>query len=490
VAAGLADLAKTLDDRTPRRLRARWVVQATLELQTAAHLGGEPTDGTLDAPILRDRLEDLPLLTGTSLAGALRSHLTDVLGGYGCDGHPRVQALFGMERGQNEGDQSPLIVFDSLGSLPGGATEVRDGVAVDPATGTAQEHKKFDLELLPAGTIFPLRVELLVPERHDRRDEEALLGLLAATLGGLRPAGGVTLGKRGSRGLGEVACRGWCAGRFDLSDAAGWLAWLASDHDAPLPASTQEAEDPIAALRRAAGDLDIPNVGDERTRVVMEASLRLRGPLLIRSPGTDPAAPDVAHLTSAERPILPGTSLAGALRTRLLRIARLVREQQQDGDRWVGRLLGPRHQAGAIQRPGDLWASRLRIAERPIADGRRVRASRVRIDRFTQGVVAGALFDEEPQDGGATTIRLELRDPEQGEVGLLLLGLKDLLDGDLPLGGTTAAGRGVVEGTLTVTLQDGAALHLRPGGADDPRSLERANEWIDEFHKAAAVVRP
>jgi len=76
----------------------------------------------------------------------------------------------------------------------------------------------------------------------------------------------------------------------------------------------------------------------------------------------------------------------------------------------------------------------------------------VAIDRFTQGVVPTALFDEQPYVGGTVHLRFELRNPRDGEIGLLLLVLKDLLTGQLPIGGTSSVGRGVLVGRrMTMT---------------------------------------
>src|SRR5690606_6799699 len=128
--------------------------------------------------------------------------------------------------------------------------------------------------------------------------------------------------------------------------------------------------------------------------------------------------------------ILPGTSLAGVLRSQTLRIARLVRRRQGDGDRWVDRLFGPRFE-GQRPPPGfELFASRLRVGEAVIEGGLSRRQTRVVIDRFTQGVIPTALFDEAVQGGGSVQVRLEIRDPKPGELGLLVLVLKDLLSGE------------------------------------------------------------
>ncbi len=75
--------------------------------------------------------------------------------------------------------------------------------------------------------------------------------------------------------------------------------------------------------------------------------------------------------------------------------------------------------------------------------------NRVSIDRFTGGTRDGALFNEQPLFGGAqslVTVDLQLENPQEYEIGLLLLLLKDLWTGDLPLGGEISVGRGRLRG--------------------------------------------
>lgn len=164
-----------------RALQARWSILATLELKSAAHLGSGSEGSNVDMALLRDQSSGLPLLTGTSIAGSLRSYLADRVMGYRQDeAAGEMDTLFGGTRGDERGDQSALITFDCIGQLPAGfGVEVRDGVTLDPTRGTAAEHFKYDLEALPPGTEFPLRFELLI----DRdANEELLIPQLAAAL--------------------------------------------------------------------------------------------------------------------------------------------------------------------------------------------------------------------------------------------------------------------------------------------------------------------
>lgn len=489
----------TLDDAMPGRgLLARWVVRGTLTLVSAMHLGAESTE-RVDMPVLRDPLDGRPLLPGTTLAGALRNALADRLVGYGKPEPTSVSALFGGERGDDQGAQSPLIVFDSAGELPDDhGIEIRDGVAVAPSTGTAEDHKKYEYEVLPAGTRFPVRVDLLVPaasgdDRDAAQEEQPLLASLAAALEAFSHGHGAFGAKR-TRGLGTVQAT-WAARRFDLDSRPGWLAWLRSDHEQPFTdAAERDIYDALEAAAPAAL-APISAIGDARRRVVIDLDLRIAQDLLVRSPGDEPDAPDVSHLHSGGHAILPGTSLAGVLRAQALRVARQVRRNENDAERWIDRLFGPRFEG---QRPtGALepHASRLRIGEGRIVDSRTQRQARVAIDRFTQGAVDTALFEEQTEVAGHTTARLELRGDEVAELGLVLLALKDLLDGSLAVGGTSSIGRGVLRGSASITWNDGSdkaarTAQLEPGAAPSGDAADEIDEAIRAFHQAEALTPP
>lgn len=486
------------DAMPPRAQTARWVIRGTLTLETALHLGGEGGTERVDMPVLRDPRDGKPLLPGTTFAGALRNALADRLAGYGAAEPSDVTEIFGGSRGDDDGSQSPLIVFDAVGKIPvGRGVEIRDGVAISPATGIAEDHKKYDYEVLPAGTTFPVRVDLVLPvpgtggDTSSPLDEKGLLEDLAATLDAFAH-GQSGFGAKRSRGLGRVRAV-WAAKRFDLGSPEGWIEWVLSDHEAPFAANPDQGSiwDAIEAAAPDLKPLSLP--GDTRTRVVIDLDLGVGHDILVRSPGTDPGAPDVSHLHSGGAAILPGTSVAGVIRTQALRIARLLRDAQQDADLWVDRLFGPRFEG---QRPtGRLRprASRLRIGEARLEESQPQRQTRVAIDRFTGGVVDTALFDEQTELGGRATLRMELRNPEDGELGLVLLVLKDLLGGSLPVGGTSSVGRGVLRGSATVTWHEGdgkapRSATIHPGRQPAGDAAAAIDEAICAFHKAGSLV--
>jgi CRISPR/Cas system CSM-associated protein Csm3 (group 7 of RAMP superfamily) len=186
---------------------------------------------------------------------------------------------------------------------------------------------------------------------------------------------------------------------------------------------------------------------------------------------------------------VPGTSLAGILRHRALRIVNTIAADEETAKCLVDHIFGadtkkpkedykkklkeyekvkktnPNTAPLAKKLP---FASRLEVKETVVNNARPLVQARIKIDRFTGGAYESALFDEASIFGTANkeamelelklrTARLQKEDgnyeEEQetsqrtnGEIGLLLLLLKDLWTGDLPIGGESSIGRGRLKG--------------------------------------------
>ncbi|MGH2709293.1 MAG: RAMP superfamily CRISPR-associated protein, partial [Actinomycetota bacterium] len=341
--------------------------------------------------------------------------------------------------------------------------EIRDGVSIDPKMGTASPHAKYDLELWPPGTRFPIRLDLAIAKEESSNDREArLLALLTLALEEF-DSSAIRLGARGRRGMGRCRLESPRARRFDLDSLEGWKAWLATWREEPDPNAAMASGRSIAEAIEQAWPSGRDRFAAERERrrttatreLRIDIPLRFSGGVLIRAPGASEGgsgevarSADVRHLRSGRAPILSGTSVAGALRQRALRIARFVRARQGDAEAWIEELFGTSSRERGQERK-DLRASRLTVEEVPLSGATDLQVTRIKLDRFTQAPVAGGLIQEEPAYGAGVTLQLRLRLPDDRRqadalCGLLLLGVKDLLLGDVPLGGATGIGRGSV----------------------------------------------
>jgi CRISPR/Cas system CSM-associated protein Csm3 (group 7 of RAMP superfamily) len=459
-------------NRRHRIVHRRVIIRGDLVLQTATHLGDGDSEGATDMALLRDGREpEKVLLSGASIAGALRSYLREHLHGVFEAEHVHgiTEVLFGGRKSDDEGYQSPLIVNDALAKPR--TYELRDGVKIDGRTRTAADKAKYDLELIAAGTRFPLLFELafvyqldghgepIAPDAQRSYERQMLTGL-ATALNGLAQ-GNIGLGMKKRRGFGQCAVAEWQLWDFDLTRHDDLFAWLAFDPSTTsAPGVAHRTGTDMTTMLGAS--ITVPQ--DQRQMLTLAVTCVLDGSLLIRS-GQDAAvlAPDVRHLHALQpdgesRPIISGTSLAGVLRHRAERIANTL--VPGTGEVFTNGMFGWVGASG--RRAGDSGqASRVRVREAVIADAMTdLVQNRVGIDRFTGGALDGTLFNEQPvfaQSETRVTLTIDLFKPEAGEPAMLLLLLKDLWTGDLPIGGESSIGRGRLRG-LSATFKSNGAL--------------------------------
>jgi CRISPR/Cas system CSM-associated protein Csm3 (group 7 of RAMP superfamily) len=274
---------------------------------------------------------------------------------------------------------------------------------------------------------------------------------LAVALTGFE-RGEIGLGMRKRRGFGECRVEDWQVETFDLTQPNQLVSWL------------EGGAGTVVNGKNIANLLKSPLPEDKRSRFILDATFALDGSLLIRSSADKPNAPDMVHLTTRmdgkARPVMSGTSLAGALRARAARIAQMVGKPELADE-----IFGSRMESGSTEKNKEnKSASRAVVREREILDGLNAVQNRVKIDRFTGGTYPGALFDEQPVFGKTGTrlnIQVEMRAPRVEHIGLWVLLLKDLWTGDLPLGGESSVGRGRLKGiSAKLTFPDRSSLEI------------------------------
>lgn len=425
-------------ERSPQWLNAsgiqeRIIVRLVLELQTPTHIGSGESDAVLDMPLLRDPMNNQPIISGSTLAGALKAYLAK-------SDPQAAKNLFGNVGNDNKSRESWVRVGNArLKKDEKSRTELRDGVGINPITRTAGARLKYDLELLQAGSEFEVELELLLPRDHPEYKKDfyrAIQGL----------NGAIRLGKRKRRGYGEIKIVSGKVWTYQFpKDLVRWL-------EAPLSEDPGQGQ-PLKLDQTAASS----NSAEED--LLIEVTCTLESGLLIRATPTriqqgSRNLPDqemirsnrrmqIANGKFEQRIIIPGTSMAGVLRARLERIANTL--NPGSGKEWSGRLFGQGHQSG-----GKYTSSRVWVDETIIDQPNEWVHTRVKIDRFTGGAAHGALFSQGlllPSPKTKFTIKIRLENPQEDEVRMMLLLLKDLWTGDLPVGGESGVGRGRLRGT-------------------------------------------
>ena len=467
-----------------RQIAKRVIVEGDLVLDSPAHFGSGDSNGT-ELIILEDRSEKRPLLPGSSLAGALRHYLVQRENGYrSAMKHNSVaDVLFGEAYVEERGNQSRVIVDDALAVGDGPFLDIRDSVKIDAATRTAEEGALFSTQVWLPGTRFRLHFELNL---YSGDDISHLQNAFAAALDGLGNSE-INMGTRKHRGYGQVHVENWQVAEYDLHTTGGLLSWIRSDN---VPLTNSPASNVTSIL----GDTNY--FDDAREFVRINARFTLDDTMLIRA-GSDTS--DMAHLAYSTQPdsgnqlripIISGTSLAGVLRARALKILNTL------GTEWAQAFVDDLFGAHGSEEAGERHASRLITSEQVIHQAAPERIqNRVKIDRFTGGAFETALFEQQPVFAGDYTyvdLTLELRCPHNrdpitdAEIGLFLLVLKDLWTGDLPLGGESNVGRGRLHGAHgTVTIQQqGQIMNIDIGehGPDNQQDAAALEYFVSQLH--------
>ena len=434
---------KPIEDAIKCRLHASGI----WKLRTVAHFGGDET-GIADMCLLRDA-EGKPFIPGASIAGAARSFLARKILPWTTykDGLteelPELKRLFGggeKPNAQKPGTMSALIVADAT-CVSEHTTFIRDGVRIDAESGTAVDKAKYDVEVVERDAEFKLELECIIRKAdvHQETELRALfLGLLHAF-----EQGDIRLGARTRRGYGRGKVKSWETRELQMKNKDHVLAWLRDD-----------------ALTCNNKDLTPQPLTSKQSYIHIAADFELRTSLLIRSASVDSNAPveevpDMTHLLSNGEPVVPGTSFAGAFRHRAALIAKALNwnKQTEDEDA-VCEIFGPVHDQENDDTQSDLWMSRILIDERLVKSADLVWQDRVAIDRFTGGSLQNALFNEKPiyplplkqLEDRHIRLTLTLEEPDEAEIGLLLLTLRDFWHGHAALGGETSNGRGTLQG--------------------------------------------
>ncbi len=298
--------------------------------------------------------------------------------------------------------------------------EVRPRLRMNPVTATADIGGKFDIAHIAKGSSFTF--SLTWQGTENRREEltqiEALLGLIHQ--------GEMTLGGQKANGFGRVSLEMEKA-ELDLRQEEQRKAWL------------QENWKSVSCA--------LPHF-DLSQQVKFTVIGEVEG-ILVKSsaPLEEGEGSYMPNLQEANGYVLPGSSVKGVLRNQVRKIAKALNLPPVE-TQIFGMAEGPETKAGSIT-----------VEDAQLAD-KSEKITRIRINRFTAGVIRGGLFREAPI---ASPVTLKVSLPKGNTVGcgLLLYALRDLGLGKCALGSGGSVGRGyLITQTILARNWDGTEAKL------------------------------
>jgi CRISPR/Cas system CMR subunit Cmr4 (Cas7 group RAMP superfamily) len=429
------------------------LARLTLEAETAHGFQSGRGDNIHDVLLVRDA-NGLPAIPGTSLAGVLRhayarsfgeAASARMFGSIGEDGHPSPLIVdWGLVHDSQDRPREGLLDPEAVPTDPLLAYLQQDKPVVRQRVrlnhrGAAADTGKFDVTLLPAGVRYTHWLRYWCDGSEESMAHwQRLMGLLAQ--------GGLQLGHGTRSGNGHFRVHQLETAAWDLRTGEGRTGF------STRPRLRQERRG-LGPARTDARDSDVLQV---ELHVRAEAGWRIGGGE--RSLSRHDREPDLLpqHEPSitwrngqgrvgSQLHLLPGSALKGALRHRVAYHYRRLNAQ------WADATLPATEDCPAVRQlfgssSGDTGeAGQLVFRDLLLPETTSEVLMHNRIDRFTGGVMHGALFSEEVLWETPLVVRITVlarREVEPSARQALDCALRDLAKGWLALGAGGARGLG------------------------------------------------
>ncbi len=464
---------------SPASIKQKIILNTTIKTISPLRIASGRDDGITDILILKNK-KGQPFIPGTSIAGVLRSEILTIYGKQTAD------KIFGSIN--DNGNQSMINISDI--TLNQANIIHRDGVAIETYAGVSKQGAKYDYEAIDRGAQGTLTIELTVRKndlqtcptptaKHPnlQADNQQYLDILA-TIADLITHG-INIGSLTAKGYGKIQSD--TPAQLYLFDFAQnqkqapeqWLKYI-QDNKLPQPTYTGN---PQATQTQAPNTFEI------------EAHFAIKSSLIIRDaePRKENDQTITVQLKSGKDYVIPGTSLKGVLRNRATQILTAICQgNEQQATTFINNLMGYVAENQKTARKSRLSVDEAYIKPNQITLNKQTRN---RIDRFTGGTITGALFSEEAlwqtqQDIAPVKIKLKITDATPAEAGLLLLVLKDLWLGQLPIGGGKSIGRGVLKGHKSIITYQGKTITINAQGRPD---TDEHRQTLENYVKELVV---
>lgn len=388
----------------------RYLKKIELEIENISPLNIGKGNGEL----LIDEENNKAYIPGTTLAGAIRNYIE--LNSKESDKYS--EKLFGEWEGEK--GLSKIFVYDSYADLIG--KEVRPGVYIDRFSGATNNKAKFDRIYIGEGHRFKVNLEVYA---KNEVEYEKFCQSIYAAINAIN-TGNITLGSYKTGGAGLFNVNFLKEEGYDFKKKEDLFAYLKKDN--------------TKYTVKKVKDLCLKN-SNEDAFVQYELQGELDTPLLVKGmPTLDYKRADDEQFQNINgEPIIPGTSIKGIVRNQGERILNFLKREEKIV-----------YIFGGTDREGNKRASRFTAFDCKIDDHEKVSYSKIKIDRFTGGIIKGFKMEEQPIVGSVIINgRLKIDNKVKGldeAIGLIALIFRDMARGELPIGSGSNLGRGRIKG--------------------------------------------
>jgi len=429
-------------------------IKATIENISPLHIGDDEDE------ILIDKDSNMAYLPATSIAGSFSAYLRDA--GYD------YRLLFG-EQNDDTASMSRIFISDSFSEVTG--IQRRDGIRINPVTGTALNKSKMNKLYLSEGMQFKLLFEIHCNSNKSNEEKEKFKEMIYKCLKALDRKH-ITFGAGKSKGLGIFKVIEAEEFDFDLTKIDDLERYLKKDFSISRKIKINNDIKNDNIKNQVSDDAGNSVEMDTGVNLVeFKLSGQLTTPVLIKTSNIfEKRKLDEVNIKSGGHYIIPGSGLKGILRARMRKIAayygcenkvdEIFGEYYDDGSNSsdsnsdsISNTSGSGSETETdsekTKKNKKHVLSRVMVRETIINnDGYNNSTvyNRIKIDKFTGGTIRGALVQEAPVIGN---IEAEIVYRKTGKeefddfaIGLLLFALRDLATENVNIGSGASIGRG------------------------------------------------
>lgn len=357
-------------------------------------------------------MDGTPFIAGTSITGVFKNYLNSV--GY----NKQCKNIFG-----DRNIESKVVVSD--GVFEKYNEVLRPRVCIDYDTGATIKGGKFDIAHIETGSKFSFDLTWL-GMKEDLFEVDFIYNILLSL-----DKGDITFGGQKTNGFGKVSIKVF-EQKFDLSVKNDLESWLKNKDNKTL--------------------LDLNKIEKNITEKnkLSHTKFKITGKadnILVKSSNNEliNTVTYAVNMKESGEYIIPASSIKGAIRSRAFAICEKMTGDLLETENIINYIFGGK------DKDNKAIAGNIIFEDIILKDTKTVKVTRIRVNKFTGGVIGSALFSEIPISGEfeflikISKIKNKEIDNEKMNVmarKLLTLVLRDLSAGIFTIGGGKSVGRG------------------------------------------------
>lgn len=410
-------------------------------------------NGKDELDLLIDKNTQKPIILGSSIAGAVKNYLVDL------NLKDDVNKYLGKEDESDKDRESKIYIADAYGNEFKLST--RTGIKRSYKYGTSEDKKKYDIDFIDSDTEFELNFKLFSKDKNELEAED---NLMKNVVEGFK-SGNLRLGANKMSGFGKFDVKKVQVRELDLKQRKDLISYIMNDKE-----YTTLKLDKFK---------DIGNKG----YIEFDFEGSIVDSMIVKQYLMDEKEADCINMiNSKEESIIPGTTIKGLFREYNTKILNTL--DLEDKLFLIEDIYG----TDPNRKTQTHTIGKVLTSDVVIKNPKYCVYNRIKVDRFTGGVMTGGKFDEERVQGDLN-FRVSLKKLEENNkaaVGLILLTFRDLGLSKLTIGSSSSIGAGRIKGSKLIVKENDKVVEIK---FEDEKLICNDMDYVNEAIKAIKNIK-